>query len=157
MNTRYCPSCGKGTPYEVSKPRFCGNCGTDMNGAFGASSKPATSVSQPYTPPVAEVEPRRKIIRDARGNDITHRFEQPVSRRSVVPVDPEGEESEHYDPDEAHAQAQELAASLDPSGFSFGTDKVVTRLGDLDNVKKAIADMQAAAGKGGKKRGGKRS
>ena len=149
MNARYCAnvSCGKKNEYTAVKPKFCGGCGKPFDQAF-SSAVPSTPVPAPVSEPVPA--PTR-VYRDARGNDISHRFTQPTGRRRHGQVEEaEPEENDFYDENQMHDEAQQLAAGIRGSiRINIDEDEPRTvRLLDLPNIQQAMTNARGAVTKG---------
>lgn len=56
MPTNYCPSCGGGTKYDLSSPKFCSHCGSTFANAVGALTTP------PRTPAIQAAPARPKLV-----------------------------------------------------------------------------------------------
>lgn len=150
MNTRYCANsgCGKATAYTAIKPTHCPHCDKPFAAAFASvTPQPTPSAHTPTYTPAAPAH----VFRDAKGNDISHRYAHPASTRQQVSET----DDDYYDRDAAAWEAQQLAASIKGSikiGANIDSDNAPVRLGDLPNIQKAVADAGQAGSKGGRKR-----
>lgn len=123
----YCGSCAAKVEYQLTKPEKCPKCGKSISAAFKVEVKPAptityasqsvASTSAPTSKPRVSrvVKPTRVIDEDGQEVDAT--------------------EDDYFDPDEAHAAAQEILRSLNVSTFLKTNPKNdnITTLGDIIN------------------------
>lgn len=155
MNTRYCSKagCGHANQYTAIKPKFCGACGQPFDAAF-AFVAPAAPVEQPIRAPAAR--PQHPATRQPRT------FQSARDQRRAPIAETQYEESgdnDHFDDspadrDAAFAEAQEIAAGLDPNSFGIGTSEKpqVFRFGDIPNLRDAATKMASGDGGDAKKR-----
>ncbi len=69
MPKTYCPTCGAGTEYSLSAPKFCSNCGGGFTVSFTLANSP-----RPGKPPLS----RQQAVID--GDDEEYYEEQPARR-----------------------------------------------------------------------------
>lgn len=129
MNKRYCNRCGFGNPWELVKPKVC-KCGNNMDAAFATVvAAPVQAPAPTYTQPAPTVyaRPNRPVRRPA---DETF----------------EGEESDYLDRDQAHYEAQQLAASIRGQiKVTLDEKPKSIRFGDLENIQRAMKESAADA------------
>ncbi len=143
MPIKYCPhnQCGAkfDSPYE--KPaKFCPSCGKSLSSAFATVVVPAARPTEApaYQEPLPAAPTR--TFRDRHGNDISAQYQRPTTSRPSNGHDAE----DYYDRGAMQAEAAELAASIRGGFGAVGERPRPVRFGDLDNVKQALADAQAA-------------
>lgn len=61
MSSVYCPECGSPTEYKYDKPKFCGACGSSMN---GFSAKPTPQKVVKASAPLRRPAPRQEEDQD---------------------------------------------------------------------------------------------
>lgn len=146
MNKRFCSNCGHSNPWELIKPKICAKCDCDMNAAFAAAtSAPVQPPAPAYAPRTGQSVRASRVIRNHRGEDITHLRVQAASQAPNQEHEYD-EEGGYFDPEEADYQTQQLIASVKGQiKVNLEEAPKSVRFGDLDNVKQFIADASAAA------------
>lgn len=160
MNTRYCPSCGSPNQYTAVKPKFCSACSKPFDAAYAA----ATLVSTSSTTNVPTEEPTKitgRTVRDARGNVKVLPARHPAARQPPPHEEyeggEEGDENTPYDREQALAEGQELANTINANVFGLtinreDNDGTVVRFSQLPNLVQAATAMAKSAGKAPRKR-----
>jgi len=141
MNNKYCPHCGFKNTWTTEKPKVCAKCVKDMDKVFTLAAASAITAPLPSTPQTI-TPPTRRII-DARGNDITARF-QPKTPTHQPVIQNDGEESDYVDLNEVSAQAAELAASISSQDFIIQMEEP-EKTTSLGSILRPILEQQAAA------------
>lgn len=147
---RYCAKagCGKPNSYTAVKPKFCAYCGNPFDAAFATATPPPVAPAPVYEEPIYPNRPApvQRVYRDARGNDISVRYQRPE------PVRPRMDDEDYYDQNAAKREAQQLAASI-AGAFQFASDGgTVMKFQDLP----VAQEIQQASREGPKKRARKK-
>lgn len=128
MNTRFCASCGTGTPYTAIKPTFCSKCGKGFEAAFAAAPIKAVHTPQsvhlspvqaPYQPPQSQ----RRFV-GARGRNVPNPYVE-------QPQEPVYGGEEYIDQGAVYEAAQALASTISKSDFVCGVEDDSTHHGRL--------------------------